>query len=91
MITLGLIVINVLAFVLTTSKIDEQGTALAHARVRILMLAATHPDLKMSPDIQQLVTTFRDHNPQAWKQLQNPTRELTDFAAQSEAESEPAS
>lgn len=87
-VTLTLIAVNVLAFVLTNSAIQEQDAALAKAKVQLLMLAATHPQLNIPPDAQQLVTTFREHNPDAWKQLQHPSQELTDFAG---TDAEPAS
>ena len=87
-ITLGLIVVNVLAFVLTTSRIDQDSATLSKAKLRILMLSATHPNLKMPDDVQQFVTSFREHNPKMWQELQSPSRELSQFA---EGESEPAS
>ena len=79
-ITLGLIAVNVIAFVLTTGRIADQSRALGQVKLRVLMLAATHPELKMPADVQQFVTTFRDHNPTAWKELQNPNTELTHLA-----------
>ena len=83
-ITLALIALNTVAFVLTTSTIQEQGTGLAKVKLRVLMLAAAHPGLKMPDNVQQFVTTFSDHNPEAWKQIQQPSPRLTQFA-----ESEP--
>ncbi len=79
-ITLALIVLNTVAFVLTTSKIHDEGSALGQVKLRVLMLAATHPELKMSAAVQQFVTTFRDHNPEAWTRLQHPDAELSQFA-----------
>src|SRR5689334_16864018 len=75
-ITLALIVLNTLAFVFTTSKIDSEGVQLGHVKVNILTLAATHPELKLPPEIEPLVTTFRDHNAELWKELKNRPPEL---------------
>ena len=79
-ITLGLIVLNVIAFVLTNTSIQDQGTALGKVKLQILMLAATHPEIKMTGDVQQFVTTFREHNPRLWTRLQHPDAELSQMA-----------
>jgi len=79
-ITLGLIVLNTVAFVLTTSTIQQQGAVLGRVKAQVLIMAASHPGLKMPDEVQQFVTTFRDHNPEDWKELQHPSRELTEYA-----------
>ena len=75
-ITLSLIVLNTLAFVLTTSKIDSEGVQLGQVKINILKLAAAHPELKLPPEIEPFVTTFRAHNAQVWKRLQEQPPEL---------------
>ena len=77
-VTLALIVINTLAFLATNSTIEQQGGQLGKVRAHILMLAASHPDLKMPEDAQQIVAGFREHNPGLWKELQHPNREVAD-------------
>ena len=79
-VTLALIVLNTLAFLATNSTIEQQGGQLGKVRAHILMLAASHPDLKMPDDAQQMVTGFREHNPGLWKELQHPNREVADDA-----------
>src|SRR5438105_3141425 len=77
-VTLALIVINTVAFLATNSTIEQQGGQLGQVRAHILMLAASHPDLKLPDDAQQMVTTFREHNPGLWKELEHPNREVAD-------------
>jgi membrane associated rhomboid family serine protease len=77
-VTLTLIVLNTVAFLLTHSTIERQAAQLGPVKAHILMLAASHPELKMPEDAQQLVTTFREHNPGLWKELEHPNRELAD-------------
>ncbi len=77
-ITLALIVLNTVAFLGTKATIEQQGGQLGQVRAHILMLAASHPDVKMADDVQNMVTTFRDHNPGLWKELQHPNREIAD-------------
>lgn len=79
-VTLTLIAVNVLAFVLTNSAIERQSAALGQVKLQLLSLVATHPRLNVPPEAQQFVAAFREHNPDAWKQLQHPSHDLTDFS-----------
>ncbi len=74
-ITLGFIIINVVCFLLTNSTIERQGTDLARTEVNLFSLAASHPELKIPADVDQVVTKFRDGNPELWKQLAAKTFE----------------
>src|SRR5581483_36391 len=77
-ITLALIAINVLVFLGTYSTIEEQGPQLGKARAHILLLAAAHPELKLTPEAQQLVASFQKDHPSTWKKIQNPSHEVVD-------------
>ncbi|HWY20966.1 MAG TPA: rhomboid family intramembrane serine protease [Candidatus Acidoferrum sp.] len=75
-ITLALIAINVAVFLFTSSAIEEESPQLRDARVQILILAAEHPELTLQPEAQHLVDTFKQSDPAAWAQLQNPYRDV---------------
>src|SRR5260370_6773949 len=78
-VTIALIAINILAFLFTdTSAEQKDAQQLATLRTHIRMLAALAPELKMSPQEQQVVADFRDHSPGEWRQLQNPNRDVID-------------
>jgi len=77
-ITIGLIVLNTLIFVFTHGTMEQQSPALGSTKAHIILLAGMHPDLKMSPDAQQLVDDFKAENPTEWEQVQSPTRHLID-------------
>src|ERR1051326_8395465 len=77
-ITLALIALNTVAFILTSSTIQEQVREAGKVKVHLLMLAAAHPELKMPDEVREYVNRFRDHNPAAWKELQHPNREIAD-------------
>jgi len=77
-ITIGLIVLNVAAFLGTHWKLEEQSTENTQVKVHILMLAAMHPGLNMPDDVQQFVHTVETKKPGIWKQLQNPNRNVED-------------
>ena len=77
-VTLALIAINVLVFLFTISAIDDEGPQLGEIREHILLLAAAHPELKLQSEAQTLVDGFKKSHPEAWKQVQNPNRELID-------------
>src|SRR5260370_22036226 len=76
-VTIALIAINILAFLFTdTSAEQKDAQQLATLRTHIRMLAALAPELKMSPQEQQVVADFRDNSPAECRRLQNPNREL---------------
>jgi membrane associated rhomboid family serine protease len=77
-ITLGLIAINVLVFLLTMTAIDDEAPQLGEVKSHILILAALHPELKMQSESQHLVDGFKESHPEAWKQVQNPYRDIID-------------
>lgn len=75
MITLALIALNTLVFLLVLMTTTDQGPQLSTLRGEIRILAAEHPELKMRPEAQSLVDSFRQTHPAQWKQLQNSNRE----------------
>jgi membrane associated rhomboid family serine protease len=77
-ITLALIAINLVVFLGTHSTIEEQAPQLGKTRVHILLLAAAHPELKLTSEAQQLVTSFQKEHPSTWKRIQDPNHEVVD-------------
>lgn len=77
-ITIGLIALNVLIFLGTHWKMDEQGEQEGQVKAHVLMLAAMHPELKMPDDVRQYVSAFETTNPALWKQIQTPDRRVED-------------
>src|ERR1044071_2982521 len=77
-ITLAIIAINTIAFLLTSQSIEEQAPRLGQLKAHILILAAMHPDLNLTPDSKTLVADFRERRPQVWTELQNPNRPTAD-------------
>jgi membrane associated rhomboid family serine protease len=77
-VTLALIAINVLVFLGTYSTIEEQAPQLGKARAHILLLAAAHPELKLTPEAEQLVTSFEKDHPSTWKKIQDPSHDVVD-------------
>ena len=70
-ITIGLIVINVLAFLATQGIMEQEAPELGQVKAHILLLAARHPDLHLSPEEQKLVDDFRKQNDSAFRQAQD--------------------
>jgi membrane associated rhomboid family serine protease len=77
-ISIALIAINFLVFLGTHWQIEAQSPKQAEIRVHILMLAAMHPELTMTPEVQEFVTKFRDKNPAVWKKVASQTRQPED-------------
>jgi membrane associated rhomboid family serine protease len=79
-ITLALIVVNVIVFLLTFSTIEEELNTpqTSEAQEHILILAATHPELKVPPDIQEMIETAKQRHPKLWERYANESVEVQD-------------
>jgi membrane associated rhomboid family serine protease len=77
-ISIGLIIINFLVFFGTHWRMDAQNPRRAEVRTHILLLAAMHPELKMTPEVQDFAQAFEKSNPELWKQVASPNRQIAD-------------
>lgn len=77
-VTLGLIAINTIVFLFTTFSIDREAPELGEVKEHILILAATHPELRLQPESQRIVDGFKASHPDQWKQVQSPYRDVID-------------
>src|SRR5215472_17166535 len=75
MVTLALIALNTVVFLFTSMTTDDQALQRRTLRGQISILAAEHPELKLRPEAQNLVDSFKQTHPAQWKQLQNSNRE----------------
>jgi len=79
-ISLALVVINLVVFLATNGKIQEQqeapqrGTTRAH----ILLLVASHPELAMPANVKDMVDAYKTEHPDLWAQAQAGNREIAD-------------
>ena len=76
--TIGLIVLNLVAFLLSFSALEKESPELAETRLHIRLLAAMHPELTLPPEAQQLVDDIQKHEPSAWAIAKDPHRDLQD-------------
>ena len=77
-ITIGLIVLNVLAFLGTHWRIDQENPQRAELKAHILLLAASHPELTMPSEVREMVAAFKRDHPQTWAEAESHTRDLAD-------------
>lgn len=73
-ITFALIALNCLVFLGTFSSIDQPSDA----RVHLLILAATHPELQVPAGVQSYVTRMHQQQPDLWALIQRPERKPED-------------
>ncbi len=79
-VTFALIALNILVFLGTHWRIEEQQPERIEVRTRILVLAATHPDLKMPEDVEKFVNEVKSKAPEeAWKKLASGSRKPGGF------------
>src|ERR1700743_2382471 len=77
-ITIGLIALNVVAFLGTHYTIEKQDPQAAEVRAHILMLAAMHPEVTLPDKVKTFVNTYKQKHPGLWKQGSDPNREVED-------------
>jgi membrane associated rhomboid family serine protease len=77
-ISIALILINIVAFLGTHWRIDQENPQRGEVRAHILLLAAMHPELNMPANVQELVSTFRQDHSDVWHQAESHTRDLAD-------------
>jgi len=80
-VTFALIAINVIAFLGTHWTIEAQDAQIPE-RIEVVkhlvLLAATHPELKMGDDARKFVEPLSAQYPEDWKQLASPERKPED-------------
>jgi len=79
-ITIAIIALNVVVFGFTNWSMDEQSGQLTQTRIKILLVAANHPRVQMTPETQQQVENFKNAEPKIWSQLGSRQRRLFDQA-----------
>jgi membrane associated rhomboid family serine protease len=80
-VTFALIALNIIAFLGTHWTIeaqDEQIPQRVEVTKHLLLLAATHPELKMGDDAHKFVEPLPAQYPDEWKQLSSPDRKSED-------------
>ena len=78
-VTFALIALNLLIFLGTHWKIEAQEPERVEVRTHVLVLAATHPDLKMPEDVQMFVNEVQSKTPELlWKELASTERKPED-------------
>ena len=77
-ITLGLILVNLLIFAGTHRIVNQQDSQLWKVQEHILMLAATHPSLLLTPAVTEFLAGFQRQFPDDWAEIQNPNSEVVD-------------
>jgi len=77
-ITFALIAINLIVFLATFQTLQDDIKQLGQLRVHIVLLAAKHPELTTSAEVQEVVRTVKDQYPKDWTELANPNRRAYD-------------
>lgn len=77
-ISIALVVLNLFIFLGTHNLIDQEAPERGEVRGHILQLAAMHPDLKMSPEAEELVGNFQKDYPALWARAKTGSNEVED-------------
>jgi len=77
-ITISIILLNLVIFLGTHGRIDAESAQRTEVQAHLIMLAAMHPDLTMTPEAQAYIGDFQKKNPGLWHEAQSETRDLAD-------------
>jgi membrane associated rhomboid family serine protease len=90
-ITFALIGLNVAIFLATHWTIEDQQPKRSEVRIHLLILAATHPEIKMnSPAAQEFIQGVKKSVGVGWEQIASPSRRPQDsWDAQLRTEDDP--
>ena len=73
-ITFSLIALNIMAFLGTHWILLAQQPELGEVRLHVLLLAAAHPDLNLSQEVQEFVSEVQKNSPELWAEAGASTR-----------------
>jgi membrane associated rhomboid family serine protease len=77
-VTFGLILVNLVAFLGTHWVMEKQDPQLWEVRDHILILSARHPQLSLTPKAVEWVDDFKNYDPGDWAQMQKPYYQVID-------------
>ena len=78
-ITFALIALNIIVFLGTHWQMEAQSPDRAEVRMHIILLAAMHPELKTSEDVQLFIADVQKKiTEKYWKQIADPNRKAED-------------
>jgi membrane associated rhomboid family serine protease len=77
-VTFGLILVNFVVFLGTHWTMDRQRPQLRELRKHILILSARHPQLTLTPKVEEFVDDVKNLYPDDWLQMQNPNYQVID-------------
>ena len=87
-ITFALIALNIVAFLGTHWTMDDQFAQMVPVRTQLVILAATHPELKMGETARNFIEPLAKKYPEEWKKLGEETRKKMDAEGGQERQSE---
>ena len=77
-ITFALIALNVTIFLFTHWNIEAQQPKRTEAHLHLLILAATHPELRTTPRSSEFIEHVKKASGPAWDRIANPSRSVED-------------
>jgi len=75
-VTIAIIVLNLFAFILTQSRMEEEAQHIYQTKIRMVMLEAYHPYVEKPPAAAAIIEHFKTTQPKLWEQAQREDRAL---------------
>jgi membrane associated rhomboid family serine protease len=74
-VTIALIVLNLVAFMATKDRMQEESVRAVHLHAETLLIVASHPDVHLTPAQQKIVDRIRTQAPDALDEIKTNSRE----------------
>ncbi len=76
--TFAIIGLNIVVFLFTHWTIDQQLAQASTTRIHLVLLAASHPDLKPGPEAGEFIAQLKKSVGSSWEQINSPNRPVHD-------------
>lgn len=74
LVTFALIAINVVVFLGTHWRLEDEQKQLGQLKLHVILLAAAHPELNVPASSEDIIQAVKDHYPKQWAELENRQR-----------------
>ena len=78
-VSIVIIALNLVVFLGTHWRLEDESHKLADVKLHILLLAAAHPDVQTTPEVQQLIAGVQRSNPKLFARMASANRRPEDL------------
>ena len=74
-VTIALVALNLVAFLATKDRMQQESVQAAHYRVETILIVASHPDVHLTAEQEKFVKIIRTQNPELMDEFKSNSHE----------------